>query len=789
MTWDIDPECTGFGLTCYDKETCVGLMFCQEPMTSDKVSAVDMQVECDWIFDCKGLFCRRVSAGDYIVCDSGLLGEAVSQVKNNAFLLTDGGWVYLETKVVYNLEIDGLRRNAFIGTEFSLADLLENTCLKKCLKSSDGLIDGGKFLTCSIAYARCSASMYLLDTIHRNYVQEHDYVKGDIIVVKAGAGSGKTTTQLTLAKRHSDKRILYLAFNKSLVEEIGGKLLAKGVTNMSTMTFDALLRKAYIKVKGEQPEIFDLKPQTIGGLVGWLQGKSFKLKSYYCKNFSRFCSDVRFSDMQMFCKSVLGKEVKILEELWDKVLSGKLVTFDSIRKMCLLGHWFKQSIDKDYDMIFVDEIQDFDMAMLRMLLDDTTLPKLFVGDPRQSIYEWRGCINAFDYMPADALRLEFYSTFRVGEPALSQICAQFKDCYMISKANHATNFGSIKDGNKYTYLFRSWKQLLTTARETKGMWIFGFEQKIIQMRNLHEKLQFMKGDEDLEFEDDLPAFLRSMTSEELNELICDIARNTVSKEESLIRFYTIHSYKGMEDYNVRVADDVNISDEPNLYYVALTRGLTTISMDTGSAGVISKQLDIMDMLLQSPVLSKPSSTSKMAAKITDSKEKISKVKIWSLDEDNELLTRLGQGCNYELISETLGRSVLAIEFRLRKLGSEMVLKGGSIEEALAKTKLDRVLLEEAIDEAKIAAVASKSKTRWEEKEINKMLGLVKSGTPINKIAIICGRSVGAIKEKLYEQAGKFGSIGFSIDDIMKTTGLSAIEVNSAIVAFRRKADL
>jgi hypothetical protein len=488
--------------------------------------------------------------------------------------------------------------------------------------------------------------------------------------------------------------------------------------------------------------------------------------------------------MRSFCKAVLGKEVKILEELWDKVLAGKLVTFDSIRKMSLLGHWFKQSIDKDYDMIFVDEIQDFDMAMLRMLLDDTTLPKLFVGDPRQSIYEWRGCINAFDYMPAGALRLEFYSTFRIGEPALSQICAQFKDCYMISKANHETHFGSIGSSLKYTYLFRSWKQLLTTARETRGMWIFGFEQKIIQMRNLHEKLQFMKGDDDLEFEDDLPAFLRSMTSEELNELICDIARNTVAKEESLIRFYTIHSYKGMEDYYVRVADDVNIVDEPNLYYVALTRGLTTISLDKGSAGVISKQLDIMDILLQSPVVS----ISKPTAVLKPESEK-KKVRTWAAEEDSELLLRLEQGATYEIIAEILGRSVLAIEFRLRKLGAEMVGKGATIEEALIKTKMDRVQLEEAIDEAKVAAVASKSKTRWEEKEINKMLGLVKSGTPVNKIAIICGRTVGAVKEKLYEQAGKFGSIGFSIDDIMNITGLSAIEVNSAIVAFKRKADL
>ncbi|NDH69668.1 MAG: hypothetical protein EBY22_17585, partial [Gammaproteobacteria bacterium] len=311
--------CTGVGLTCYDKESGVGLMFQQKKITMNEVSEIDGRVKCDWVFDCRGNFCRHVKAGDYIVCDVGNFGEALANVKNNAFLLTDGGWVYLETKTSYDLEIEGVKRRVFIGAEFSLAELLENTCLSKCLKTHDELIVDGSFVSCAIAYARCKPSMYLLDEIHRNYVQEHDYVDGDIIVVKAGAGSGKTTTQLTLAKRHSDKRILYLAFNKSLVEEIGGKLTSRGITNMSTMTFDALLRKAYIKVKGSQPDIFDLKPQTIGGLVNWLQGKNFKLKSYYCKNFTRFCSDVKYVDMKSFCKAVLGKEVKILEELWDKV--------------------------------------------------------------------------------------------------------------------------------------------------------------------------------------------------------------------------------------------------------------------------------------------------------------------------------------------------------------------------------------------------------------------------------------------------------------------------------------
>ena len=784
MIFDLRPGFSLGEITAYDIVEKVGVVIQEKSINDEEVLRIDGTAECDWIFDCSNLFYRRVLAGNYAVCEVGGWGSAVSLVKNNVFLYTGFCWIYLENKTVYNLEIEGLRRSVFIGTEFSWSDLCANTCLQACLTEKGlALACGtGGFIDVPIAYARCRQSMALLDDIHRDYIQDHDYVKGDVIVVKAGAGSGKTTTQLTLAKRHSEKRILYLAFNKSLVGEIEGKLASRGIKNMSTMTFDALLRRTYIKVKGSAPEVSDLKPQTIAGLVPWLQGKAYKLKNYYCKNFSKFCSDVKYSDIKAFCKGVLGKEVPILEELWAKVVDGSLVTFDSIRKLSFLGHWFKQSIDREYDMIFVDEIQDFDMAMLRMLLDDTTIPKLFVGDPRQSIYEWRGCINAFEYMPIGALTLEFYSTFRIGEPALSEICSRFKDCYMISKASHETRFGTINDDDKYVYLFRSWKQLLTTARETRGMWIFGFEQKIIQMRNLHEKLQFMKSDDDLEFEDDLPAFLRSMSSEELDELICDIGRNTVSKEESQIRFYTIHSYKGMEDAIIRVANDVTIKEEPNLYYVAITRGMQKICMDEG-VGVGEKEMNIMDLLMNTLT----TKTKKKAKPITENPV-VNKVKKWTAEEDAVLLEQISKGFTYESIAELLGRSVLAIEFHLRKIGSDMVLDGTSVEQALLTTKIDRVSLEEAIDELRIKNAATKKGARWEEKDINKMLGLIKTGTSINNIAIMCGRSVPSVKEKLYEQAGKYGSLGFSIDDIMKITGLNAIEVNSAIVAMKRKSE-
>jgi superfamily I DNA/RNA helicase len=243
-----------------------------------------------------------------------------------------------------------------------------------------------------------------------------------------------------------------------------------------------------------------------------------------------------------------------------------------------MNHWLKGYIDKNYDMIMIDETQDFDMLMLRMVLDDTTIPKIFVGDPMQSIYQWRGCINGFKYLPESALIVEFYSTFRVGDPACEVIRQKFKNCWMISKAKHQTNLtdnvNALEGG--YTYLFRSWKKLLTTAQRTKNIWVCNFEAKSETMRKMHPGLRKGGGFDD--GEDDLPKFLRTLSENELEEMISSIDDNSRSKEEAKYKFYTIHSYKGLEDDYVRIADDIDekYGEDMNLYYVALTRGMKTI---------------------------------------------------------------------------------------------------------------------------------------------------------------------------------------------------------------------
>jgi superfamily I DNA/RNA helicase len=189
------------------------------------------------------------------------------------------------------------------------------------------------------------------------------------------------------------------------------------------------------------------------------------------------------------------------------------------------------------------------------------------------------------YLPASALTVEFYSTFRVGDPACEVIRQKFKNCWMISKSKHQTllvsDVTALKE-ESYTYLFRSWKKLLTTAQRTEKIWVCNFEAKADTMRKMHPALRKGGGFDD-DYEDDLPKFLRMLSEDELEEMIASIEKNSTSKEEAKYKFYTIHSYKGLEDDHVRIADDIEdkYCDDKNLYYVALTRGMKVIVEDTG----------------------------------------------------------------------------------------------------------------------------------------------------------------------------------------------------------------
>jgi hypothetical protein len=576
----------------YDSLNDMGIEFQNSHISVEAIQSRDATTHLDWIFNVENQYIRKVEIGNRIVCEipHDNWEKAVKAVKNSVYLYTGyNEFILLEDRESYHIEIENKRRNVWIGKPCSFQKIHDETCLQNML-TEEGLAYfqgiNKEIEKVRIIYARCKKSMFLLDNIHRRYVNRHVFQNNEVLAIKSVAGSGKTTTLLELSKIHNTKKILYLAFNKALIRDIGVKVRSQNIKNLFPCTFHSLIREAYVSVKNREPDITELKPQTIHNIIQWFKGKPFAIRKQYVDLFMKFCANPTYSTVDEFTMKVHGRDIPLLRSLWSKVQLNNLITFESMLKLSLINRWLKGYIDKKYDMIMIDETQDFDIMMLTMLLNDTTIPKIFVGDPKQSIYQWRGCINAFNYLPKTALVIEFYSTFRVGDPACEIIRKKFKDCWMISKSNHNTiltnDILTIKD-EKYTYLFRTWKHLLGRAQTIKNIWICNYEEQVEKMRKLHTILSTFGGNVDEEeFSDDLPKFLRSITKEELEKIISTIECKLTSKSEAKVKFYTVHAYKGLEDDNVRIANDNEEKGQEegdNIYYVALTRGMKNIIED------------------------------------------------------------------------------------------------------------------------------------------------------------------------------------------------------------------
>ena len=581
-------------IDAYDSLNDMGIKFQNSPISVEDIQSRDATTHLDWIFNVENKYIRKVQIGNKIVCQipHNNWERAVKAVKNSVYLYTGcKDWILLEDRENYNIEINNKRLNVWIGEPCLFQKIHDKTCIQNML-TDEGLAHfqgiTKELEKVRIIYARCKKSMYLLDGIHRRYVNKHQFEPNEILGIKSVAGSGKTTTLLELSKIHNTKKILYLAFNKALITDIGATIKKQGIKNLHPQTFHSLVRGSFIAVKKREPDITELKPQTIHNIIPWFKGKSFDIRKYYVDLYMKFCGNPDIKTTQEYSDKIIGKDKPLLNSLWSKTMTNQLLTFESLLKLCLINRWLKEYIDAKYDMIMIDETQDFDIMMLKMLLSDTTIPKIFVGDPKQSIYQWRGCINGFNHLPPTALIVEFYSTFRIGDPACEIIRTKFKDCWMISKSNHNTvltdDIKTIKD-EKYTYLCRSWRHLLGLAQTTKDIWICNYEEQCNKMRKLHTVLSTFGGNiDDEEFSDDLPKFLRTIRKDTLEKIISTIEENIISKSEAKVKFYTIHSYKGLEDDNVRIAndnDDIGLGHEEgdNLYYVALTRGMKNIIED------------------------------------------------------------------------------------------------------------------------------------------------------------------------------------------------------------------
>lgn len=231
------------------------------------------------------------------------------------------------------------------------------------------------------------------------------------IVINAVAGSGKTTTLLNLLEK-CEYKTLFLAFNKSVQEEIQAKMDAKGLLQGKALTMHGMglsaVRNKYRKIKINNGKNFDIlkKVQNVNKRILETYPWKDRLKISYTlmdmNDISRMflTTDVDEIKSHMISMDKMLFEFDELNLLWNDMLSIReeyyqrtSVEIDFLDMVFLPVHR-ELYIPIDPYYLMIDEAQDLNLCqheLINNLLKQGTVKKwIAVGDKNQSIYGFGG---------------------------------------------------------------------------------------------------------------------------------------------------------------------------------------------------------------------------------------------------------------------------------------------------------------------------------------------------------------------------------------------------------------
>jgi superfamily I DNA/RNA helicase len=263
---------------------------------------------------------------------------------------------------------------------------------------------------------------------------------GESITIQARAGTGKTTTMVAVGNKALDlgKRGYYIVYNTKAKQDAEKKF----PKNVTVKTAHGLAYTPIILSKEQKATGLPLQKRLNGPRVtrkdicnilsihtGMGDQDTFlaatKLAGFVMETVRNFC----YSDAQRINKYhvpfVIGTEdyrdefvefcVTKAREAWDDLTSnrGRLkFEHDHYLKMFALGDPKLHG-----DFILLDEAQDANPVMAQIVNNQTHMQRIMVGDSCQSIYAWRGAVDALANFKSDRT-LYLSKSFRFG-PAVA----------------------------------------------------------------------------------------------------------------------------------------------------------------------------------------------------------------------------------------------------------------------------------------------------------------------------------------------------------------------------------
>lgn len=256
------------------------------------------------------------------------------------------------------------------------------------------------------------------------------FLAGGGLRIDAYAGTGKTTT-LGLLARSKPGRGLYLAFNRAVAEEARRRFPAHvQCATTHSVAFRGVRRTlGYPEWKLAEaltPNLI-LQAFRLPAVISFRSGLELERRAYAAvlrDGLLRFCQSsaaapgpahvprsgalAALSPEQF--GSFAGQAAEHLGALWAAMLDraqGLPLGHDGYLKL-----WALSKPEPRLDYILVDEAQDLNPVLLDVL-NRVRCQVVYVGDPYQQIYEWRGAANAME-LAATHHRCLLSQSFRFG---------------------------------------------------------------------------------------------------------------------------------------------------------------------------------------------------------------------------------------------------------------------------------------------------------------------------------------------------------------------------------------
>ncbi len=243
-------------------------------------------------------------------------------------------------------------------------------------------------------------------------ILDHIAEEDGILLVEAGAGTGKSFMARQVAELIQPERGLYTAFNKAIVEE--GNARFRGL-NMECRTFHAL---AYKYVQPTQ-EISDLTYSCI------TENVPYKMKYEVITAINLFFVSAS-TDMYEFFEEHFpdnkrkDESVALCEKYVELMIEGKVSpTFNFLLKYFHLL-LVQNAVACSYDLVILDEINDTTAVALEIFKLIQAPKKLGLGETNQAIYQFLNLVNGFEEIP-EAPTLQLTHSWRCSEKIAKDI--------------------------------------------------------------------------------------------------------------------------------------------------------------------------------------------------------------------------------------------------------------------------------------------------------------------------------------------------------------------------------